>query len=149
MLLTRMLRHVVAINEKFETMRARQFRHEMLISIRIRPAQLVVEMNDGKNNAKLAPQLDQQPQKRNRINPARNGHADAVSGPQQILPPNVRKHALRQGMHRNMVPHRSCRDSRPGCPAEQGSAGSVLEGKLRIKGERAGARWTAEGGCPT
>jgi hypothetical protein len=70
-------------------MRARQIRDEQLIRVRLRPAQLVIEMNNRKDNPQLAPQLQQQPQERDGINPAGNGHANAISGPQQLLPPNV------------------------------------------------------------
>ena len=53
-------------------------------------------MNYGKDNPQLAPQLQQEPQQRNRINPAGNGCAHAIPSRQQFLPPNVRKHALRE-----------------------------------------------------
>jgi hypothetical protein len=69
---------------------------ELLIRIRLPYTQLVIEMNDGKNNPQLTPQLQQQPQKRNRVNPTGHGNADAVPSPQQFMPPNVSKHALRQ-----------------------------------------------------
>jgi hypothetical protein len=70
-------------------------------------------MNNRKNNPKLAPQLQQQPQKRNGINAAGNGHANAVTSPQRLLSPNVGQHALSQGMHGNMVPHSECGDRAP------------------------------------
>ena len=65
-------------------------------AIRLLPAQLVIEMNDRKNNPELSPQLQQQPQKRDRINAAGNGHANAVSSPQQFMAPNVADKLLRQ-----------------------------------------------------
>jgi len=82
----------------------------------------MVEMNNRKNNPKLAPQLQQQAQKRNGINAAGNGHANAVTSPQQLLSPNVGQHALSQGMHGNMVPQSECGDSRPRLFAERSSA---------------------------
>ena len=99
-------RNIVAIAMKFEIVRARQLRDELLVRVRLRPAQLVIEMNDGKDNPQFVPQLEQQAQERNRINPARNGHTDAVSGPQQLLPPDVGEHALCEGMHGNMLAQR-------------------------------------------
>jgi len=60
-----MLRHVFAINVEFQIVCASQLRDESLIGIRIRPAQLVIEMNDGENNPEFSPQLDQQPEERN------------------------------------------------------------------------------------
>ena len=91
-----MLRHIVAIDMEFQTMLASQIRDEFLIAVRFRPAQLVIEMNNRHNNAEFAPQLQQHPQERNGINPARNGDTNAIPSRQQFLPPNVRKHALRQ-----------------------------------------------------
>jgi len=89
---------------KFEVMLARQLRDEMLVCIRLLPAQLVIEMNDSQHNPQLAAQFQQKPQQRHRINPAGDGHANAVPGPQHLLPPDVGKHALRQWVHGNMVP---------------------------------------------
>lgn len=96
MLLRRMMRHVVAVAMKLEIMRTSQVCDKFLIRIRLAPPQLVIEMNDGENNSKFAAQLQQQAQKRNGINPAGNGDTNAVSGLQQLLPPDVRKHALRE-----------------------------------------------------
>jgi hypothetical protein len=70
-------------------MLASQRLDKLLIRIRLRPAQPVIEMNHRNHNPNLAPQLEQQPQKRNRINPAGDGHANAVPGPQHLLPPDV------------------------------------------------------------
>ena len=91
-----MLSHIITIAMKLKVMRSSEFRDESLVVIRLCPTQLVIEMNNRKDNPQLAPQLQQQPQKRNRINPAGNGHADAVPGPQQLLPPDMAKHALRE-----------------------------------------------------
>ncbi len=91
-----MTRNIIAVAIRFQIVPARQFRDEPLVGIRLLPTQLVIEMNNGEDDAEFAPQLQQQAQERNRINPARNGHANAISGPQQLLPPNVAKHALRQ-----------------------------------------------------
>ena len=104
-ILARALRNIVAIDIKLQIVLARQPRDEFLIRVRLRPAQLVIEMNNRKDNPEFAPQLQQQPQQRNRIDPAGNANAHAIPSRQQFLPPNVEKHALRQGMHGNMVPH--------------------------------------------
>jgi hypothetical protein len=45
---------------KFQPVCASQPSHKLLIRIRRRPAQLVIEMNDGNNDAKLRIQLNQQ-----------------------------------------------------------------------------------------
>ena len=81
---------------KLQIIFASQPRDEFLVAIRLRTPQLVIEMNNRKDNPQLAPQLQQQSQKRNRINPPRDGDAHAIPSLQQFLPPNMRKHALRQ-----------------------------------------------------
>ena len=81
---------------EFEIELASQARNEFLISVRLRPAQLVIEMNDRKDNPQLASQLQQQPQERNRINPPGNGDANTIPSRQEFLSPNVGKHALRE-----------------------------------------------------
>ena len=46
-------------------------------------------MNDGEDDAEFVPQFDQQAQKRDRIDPAGNCHADPVAGTQQFLAADV------------------------------------------------------------
>src|ERR1700722_4047145 len=96
-------RRIIPIAKKLQPKLTRQSRNKILIRIRLRPAQLVIEVNNRKDNPQLAPQLQQQPQQRDRINPAGDCYADAIPGPQQLLPLNVRKRALGEGMHGNMV----------------------------------------------
>ena len=89
-------RHIVAVGMKFQIVRARQIGDEFLIRVRLCPAQLVIEMNDGEDNPQFLPQLQQQPQKCNGINPAGNGYTNAIPRLQQFLPLNVIEHALCQ-----------------------------------------------------
>jgi hypothetical protein len=98
-----MPRHVIAVAEEFQIVRPSQIRHKLLIRIRLRPAQLVVEMNDGENNPQLMTKFEQQTQQRNRIDPAGDSYPNPVPGMQQFLPPNVGQHALCKCMHSNMV----------------------------------------------
>lgn len=116
---TRMFRHVVAINEEFQIILTRQIRDELLVAIRLRTAQLVIEMNNRENDTQLAPQFEHQPQQRNRINPARNGDANALSGVQQLLPPNMSKEALRERMHWNMLAQPYVGTAALGCPRSE------------------------------
>jgi hypothetical protein len=81
---------------KLQPMLTSQSRNKLLIRLRLRPAQPVIEMNDGEDNAELLPQLDQQPQQRYRIDPARNRNPNPVSSPQQFLQPDIHQHALSQ-----------------------------------------------------
>ena len=132
MLLRRADGNIIAIAEKLQVVRARQDRHKFLISIRLRPAQLVIEMDDRENNSQLAPQLQQKPQQRHRINPTRNRHTYAVPSPQQFLPPDVRKHALSQWVHGN-----------------NGSARVMWRQLPKPAPERPEAGWEVERGFPS
>ncbi|MGA8866939.1 MAG: hypothetical protein WB510_08220, partial [Candidatus Sulfotelmatobacter sp.] len=96
-------RNLGTLAQEIQFMLARQIRHKLLVRIRFSSAQPVIEMCDGENNPKIAAQLEQQPQKCNGINPARNGNADPVPGAQQFLPPDMGEHALGKSMHANMV----------------------------------------------
>jgi len=107
-------RHIRALAPKLQFQLARQVRHKFLVRIGFRSAQLVVEMHDRDNHPEFAPQFEQNAQQRDRINPAGHGDADAVSGPQQILPPDVGEHAFGQSMHGNMVQRPQKRQSSRG-----------------------------------
>jgi hypothetical protein len=85
-----MPRHIIAVGAKLQIVSARQPRDEFLIAVRLRPAHPVIEMNDRKDDPEFATQLEQHPQQRDRINPARNGYAHAIPSSHQFLPPNVR-----------------------------------------------------------
>src|SRR5258708_10671377 len=98
-----LLRHVAARTIKLQPMLTSQARDKLLILVRFCPSKLVVEMNNGNDDAKLTAQFEEQAKKRNRINPARNRDSNPIPGPQQFLAPDIFKHALRQLMHRNMV----------------------------------------------
>ena len=87
--------HIFAVGVKFQTMLASQVRNEFLIRIRLIPAQPMIEMDHRDDNAEFIPQFEQQSQERDRINPPGDGHADAISSLQQLVPPNEGKHALR------------------------------------------------------
>src|ERR1019366_10585948 len=94
---------LAALGVKLQPVLTRQVRDKLLIRVRLRPAQLVVEMNNRQDDAEFLTQFNQQAKKRNRINPTRNRNPNPVSSPQQFLPPDMPQHALRQFMHGNMV----------------------------------------------
>jgi len=50
-----MLSHIITIAMKLKVMRSSEFRDESLVVIRLCPTQLVIEMNDRKNNPQLTP----------------------------------------------------------------------------------------------
>jgi hypothetical protein len=123
MFLSSQLRHIAASTTELQPVLTSQSRNKRLIRLRLRPAQLVIEMNNRKNETKLLPQFNEQAEQSNRINPTRNRNPNPVPSPQQFLPPDMPQHALRQFMHANMVPHSTCGDSRLGYPAERSEAG--------------------------
>jgi hypothetical protein len=105
-------------------MLASQLRDKLQIRIRLSPAQPVIEMNHRNHNPDLAPQLQQQPQQRHRINPAGNGDAHSIPGAQEFLPLNVAQNALRQFMHGNMVQPSAHALETPALAARETNAGS-------------------------
>ncbi|MGC1451490.1 MAG: hypothetical protein WA830_15780 [Candidatus Sulfotelmatobacter sp.] len=96
MFLSCVLRDVIAVAVELQVMLASQVRYEFLIGIGFGTAQFVIEVNHRQNDAEFVPQLEQQPQQADGINSAGYCHADAVPGPQQFVPPNMGKRALRQ-----------------------------------------------------
>src|SRR3984957_7714630 len=107
MFFPRTLRDVVRVRVEFQIVLASEIRDQLLIGVRFLPAQLVIEMNNRKKDAEFVPQLQQQPQQRNRINPTGDRRANAIPGFEQLLPTNVRESALRQFMHGNMLQQQS------------------------------------------
>jgi hypothetical protein len=76
---------------KLQPMLTSQPRNKLLIRVRLCSAQLVIEVNDGENDAKVLPQFEQKAKQSNRIDPAGNCNADAVPGPQQFLPADMNR----------------------------------------------------------
>jgi hypothetical protein len=80
MLLSRDLLHIAALAIKLQPMLTSQIGDKLLIRVRLRPAHLVIEMNDAEYDAEFLPQFDQQSQQRNGINTARDCDTDAIAG---------------------------------------------------------------------
>ena len=72
---------------------------KFLIFFGLHPTQLVIEVNNRKNDAQLMPQFHEQSQQSDRINPAGNRDPNPISGKEQFLAPDVTQHALGQFMH--------------------------------------------------
>jgi len=79
---------------KLQSMLTRQIRNKLLVRIGLRPAQLVVEMNYGEDDAEFVAQVQQQAQERDRINPAGNCDANAIARVKQFLAPDMGQDAL-------------------------------------------------------
>jgi len=84
-------------------MLARQIRDELLIRIRLRPPQFMIEVYDAEDNSQLVPQLQQQPQQRHRINSSRHGHAHSLPSHEEALTLNVREQTFAERIHGDMV----------------------------------------------
>jgi hypothetical protein len=84
-----MLGDVAAGEVKFQGVLAGQTIDELLVCIRFGAAQLVIEMDDGENDAEFVAQFCQQAKQRDRINPAGNCDADAVAGMKQFVATKV------------------------------------------------------------
>ena len=101
--LSRAYRHVTAVADQFKAMLLSKLADERFIRIRLRASQLVIEMNNGENDTDFLSQFEHKAEQRHRIRAARKRNANAVSRPDQILFPDVRKHILRELMHSSMV----------------------------------------------
>ena len=64
---------------------------------------MVIEVDDGKYDANLGPQFEQQAKQRNRVGTSRNGSAYAVPGFQKRVFADIGEDGGGEGLHRNMV----------------------------------------------
>src|SRR5581483_8087385 len=78
-LLARMPCDVVAVAIKLEPVPMSETTHELLIRLRIRTSQLVIEVNNRKDDPQLVAQLNHHTQQRDRIDAAGNSNADPLS----------------------------------------------------------------------
>ena len=74
---------------KFQPMLPSQFRDKLLVAVRLRPAQAVIEMNNRENDAELVTQCNQQSQQRDRVDPTRNRNPNPVPSAQQFLTSDI------------------------------------------------------------
>ncbi len=99
--LARQRGRVHPLGVQLQIMRCGEYRHELGVGIRLRPAGAVVQLHHRKHDAQFAAQLEQQPQQRHRIRPAGNRHAHAVAGAHERALTDCMQHALGQGgIHR-------------------------------------------------
>jgi hypothetical protein len=97
--LPRVASDIIAVEVKLQIVFLGQTRHELLVRIRLRTPQSVIEVNNGKDDPQIPAQFEQQGEQRDRIDSAGDGYANAIPGMQQIMPPNLAKHELSQSMH--------------------------------------------------
>src|SRR5215471_12671216 len=84
-------------------MLTRQVCDKLGVPVRLGPSQFVIEVKERQNDPQLPAQFEQQPQQRNRINPAGNSDTHPIPRAQRFPAANLNKHSLRQWMHDNMV----------------------------------------------
>jgi len=84
-------------------MLARHAGHELSIRVRVSPTELVIEVNDRKDNSEPRAEFQEKPQQANRIAAPGNGHTDAVSRLQQMLLPDVLQKPAGEIVHENIV----------------------------------------------
>lgn len=80
-------------------MKARQFRDEMFVFLGLCAAQLVVEVNNGKNNPQFTSQLQQKAQQGDGIGAPRDGNPHPMARPQKTLATAVFQYMLRKARH--------------------------------------------------
>jgi len=95
--------NISAAGVKPELVLARQAGDKFLVRVRLRPTQLVVEVNYHQDNPEFLAEFEQKAQQRNGIHAARNRHTDAVPGVEQLLPPDVIPEVLREVVHVTIV----------------------------------------------
>src|SRR6185437_7573756 len=83
--------------------------YELLVTIGLFPAKLMIQVNDGENDAQLFAQLQEQPQQRHRIRAAGYSNTDAVAGLNQFLTKNIGQKLLSERRHLHMVLRRAWR----------------------------------------
>src|SRR5580698_6445745 len=76
---------------------------ELGVGVGVGSAELVVEVNNGKNNTDFRAKLEQQAKQCDRIAAAGDSHAHAVSGFQESMFANVGEDGGGDGLHSNMV----------------------------------------------
>ncbi len=90
----RELGDVFPISMKFEIVLAGEIGDELLVFVGLRPAQFVVEVDDGKNDPEFVPQLKQKPEERYRVDASGDSNADPISGVEELVALNVLENAL-------------------------------------------------------
>jgi hypothetical protein len=103
LLLRSMLAHIASIGIELQTMFARKSGNELLIRIRLGPAQLVIEMNDREDNPHLIAQLEEKAQQGDRVDAGRDSYSNAIACLQQLVTTEVREQAFGQCMHCTML----------------------------------------------
>ncbi len=112
-------------------MLTREVGDKRLVSIRIGPAQPMVEVRHREHDAQLRPQLQQEAQQRDGVRSAGDGHADAVARPHQSPFADVAKYL---GAHAMMVMQRltGCQKTRPRIYADEHGSLSGKEPSVKI-----------------
>ena len=106
-------RRVTGAAVEFQVESGGEGAHELLVGIGIGAADLVIEVDDGEDNAEFGARFQQQAQQRDRIGAAGNRHANAISGPHQAVMADVAEDAVEHGANRTGVRSREGAKSLP------------------------------------
>jgi hypothetical protein len=76
---------------------------ELCVGVGSGSAELVIEMDDGENNANFGAEVEDQTKECDRVGASGNGNAHTVSGFQQRVLADIGEDGGGKGLHRNMV----------------------------------------------
>jgi hypothetical protein len=95
----RLRRDITAVPVKLKLESRGQVSDESLIGFRVRPSQLVVEVDHRQHGPEFFTQFEQEPQEADGIGASRDGDAQAVAGFQKLVAANVGENSMRQILH--------------------------------------------------
>src|SRR6185437_13449534 len=74
----RMCLHIAAVGQELQVITGGQSAHKLLVGFRLCTPELVIEMNNGEDDAQILPEFEQKAQQGSGIRSAGDGHPDAV-----------------------------------------------------------------------
>jgi hypothetical protein len=123
--LKRVLGDIALAEVKCEFVPTGEFCDKLLVGIRFRATQLVIEMDDRKHDSQFAPQFQKKAEERDGVRAARNGYTHALAGMQQVVPPDGFQRFMRQFVHATIVQPESVRGRVTRLPGRRPSRGSL------------------------
>jgi hypothetical protein len=111
--LKRVLGDIALAEVKCEFVPTGEFCDKLLVGIRFRATQLVIEVDDRKHDSQFAPQFQ------------KKGYTHALAGMQQVVPPDGFQRFMRQFVHATIVQPESVRGRVTRLPGRRPSRGSL------------------------
>jgi len=103
MLFSRVRGDLATVRVQFQLVAPGEFHDETFVRIRLGSTQFVIEMNQRKDDAEFAAQIEKEAQQGDGIRPARHRYANSVPGLKELMLANVGENGLREHRHDNMV----------------------------------------------